>query len=84
MKDKQENMVLIRSEGKVAFAKIRGRSSVTKDGEAIEGEALNEAGMKGVGIFLINTVRSEGPDHCLRSVFDGGFTPLTSRTKNQP
>lgn len=47
-KAKQGNTVLIRSEGRIEFAKILGRAFITADGESIEGEALEDVEVLGV------------------------------------
>ncbi|HED2047918.1 hypothetical protein FML24_27355 [Klebsiella oxytoca] len=44
--------------GSTQFAVIRGRALITSDGEAIEGEALNDVVIRGVVTFLINRANS--------------------------
>lgn len=63
-KAKQGNTVLIRSEGKIEFAKILGRAFITADGESIEGEVLDETEVIGVVTFLITDVHSETSEGC--------------------
>ena len=63
-KAKQGNTVIIRSEGRIEFAKILGRAFITADGESIEGEALDETEVIGVVTFLITDVNSEGTEGC--------------------
>lgn len=40
--------------GSTQFAVVRGRALITSDGEAIEGDALNDVEVKGVVTYLIN------------------------------
>ncbi|HDY8360866.1 TPA: hypothetical protein RRG98_004231, partial [Klebsiella pneumoniae] len=54
LKPKQRDTALITYAGQTDFAKIMGRSLITRDGEAIEGEALNDVEVKGVVTFIIN------------------------------
>ncbi|STW07616.1 Uncharacterised protein [Klebsiella grimontii] len=50
----QGDHVLISCSGNVQFAIVRGRSLITTEGEAIEGEALDDVVVEGVVTFLIN------------------------------
>ncbi|EPQ4139465.1 hypothetical protein L9H42_002483 [Klebsiella quasipneumoniae] len=50
----QGDHVLITFSGNLQFAAVRGRSLITSDGEAIEGEALDDVVVEGVVTFLIN------------------------------
>lgn len=54
LKPKQRDTVLITYAGQTDFAKIMGRSLITREGEAIEGEALNDVVVAGVVTFIIN------------------------------
>ncbi|PVF74370.1 hypothetical protein CSC18_2260 [Klebsiella aerogenes] len=40
--------------GIIQFGIVRGRALITSEGEAIEGEALDDVEVKGVLTFLIN------------------------------
>ncbi|HCT5618800.1 hypothetical protein [Klebsiella michiganensis] len=51
---KQGDQVLIAFCGSTQFAFVRGQALITDDGEAIEGEALNDVEVKGVIRFMIN------------------------------
>nr|WP_263297143.1 hypothetical protein [Klebsiella pneumoniae] len=51
---RQGDHVLISCSGNVQFAIVRGRSLITTEGEAIEGEALDDVVVEGVVTFLIN------------------------------
>ncbi|HFP9394942.1 TPA: hypothetical protein ACHOZE_003620 [Raoultella ornithinolytica] len=50
----QGDTVLVRYDGRAEFAKIMGRALITADGEAIEGEALDDVHVLGVVTFIIN------------------------------
>lgn len=50
----QGDHVLIAFSGNLQFAAVRGRSLITSDGEALEGEALDDVLVEGVVTFLIN------------------------------
>ncbi|HDY7326924.1 TPA: hypothetical protein RRE02_000032 [Klebsiella pneumoniae] len=54
IRPKQGSHVLISFCGSTQFAVVRGRALITSDGEAIEGEALNDVEVKGVVTYLIN------------------------------
>ncbi|HCM7359278.1 TPA: hypothetical protein N3288_001723 [Klebsiella aerogenes] len=54
LKPKQNSTVMIAYSGITDFAKVMGRSLITRDGEAIEGDALDEVEVKGVVTFIIN------------------------------
>ena len=54
MRPKQNSTVMITYSGITDFAKVMGRTLITRDGEAIEGEALNDVEVKGVVTFIIN------------------------------
>lgn len=51
---KQGDHLLISFCGSTQFAFVRGQALITDDGEAIEGEFLNDVEVKGVITFLIN------------------------------
>lgn len=51
---KQGDQVLIAFCGSTQFAFVRGQALITDDGEAIEGDALNDVEVKGVVTYLIN------------------------------
>ncbi|CAD5443246.1 TPA: hypothetical protein ACWS6R_000261 [Klebsiella pneumoniae] len=53
-KPKQGDTVLIQYGGGTDFAKIMGRAFITRDGEALEGEALDDVTVVGVVTFVIN------------------------------
>ncbi|HED4287859.1 TPA: hypothetical protein R4306_004937 [Klebsiella pneumoniae] len=48
-----------RDGGGTELAKLRGRSLITEDGEAIEGEALDDVSVIGVVTFTICDVRQD-------------------------
>ncbi|HGO5397563.1 TPA: hypothetical protein ACK2WX_000085 [Klebsiella oxytoca] len=54
LKAGQGSTVLIRHAGFMEFAKIMGRSFITSDGEAIEGEALDDVEVIGVVTYMIH------------------------------
>ena len=54
VKPKQGDTVLIQYGGGTDFAKIMGRAFITRDGEALEGEALDDVTVVGVVTFIIN------------------------------
>ncbi|HBS6541928.1 TPA: hypothetical protein MAN02_001934 [Klebsiella pneumoniae] len=54
VKPKQGDTVLIQHGGGTDFAKIMGRAFITRDGEALEGEALDDVTVVGVVTFVIN------------------------------
>ncbi|EMB2530772.1 hypothetical protein U8Y99_005352, partial [Klebsiella pneumoniae] len=56
-KPKQQSTVLITCDGLTDFAKVMGRSFITRDGDAIEGDALNDVHVHGVVTFTIIDVR---------------------------
>lgn len=59
LKPRQNSTVLIAYDGLTDFAKIMGRAFITRDGEAIEGEALDEVHVLGVVPFTIIDVRQD-------------------------
>ncbi|MDG5791378.1 hypothetical protein QA582_06150 [Klebsiella pneumoniae] len=58
LKPKQGSQVLIQHGG-TELATLRGRSLITEDGEAIEGEALDDVTVAGVVTHIICDVRSD-------------------------
>lgn len=56
---KQGSQLLIQHGGGTELATLRGRSLITEDGEAIEGEALDDVTVIGVVTFTICDVRSD-------------------------
>ncbi|HDY8287648.1 TPA: hypothetical protein RRG66_002081 [Klebsiella pneumoniae] len=59
LKAKQGSQVLIQHGGGTELATLRGRSLITEDGEAIEGEALDDVTVIGVETFSICDVRQD-------------------------
>lgn len=58
----QGDTVLVRYDGRAEFAKIMGRALITADGEAIEGEALDDVEVGGVVTHtIIDLMRDESP-----------------------
>lgn len=58
----QGNTVLIRYDGRMEFAKVMGGALITTDGEAIEGEALDDVDVCGVVTHtIIDLMQDEGP-----------------------
>lgn len=53
---KQGDHVLIACCGTIQFGIVRGKALITDDGEAIEGDALDDVDVKGVITYLINRV----------------------------
>lgn len=62
LKPKQNSTVMISYSGITDFAKVMGKSLVTRDGEAIEGDALDEVEVKGVVTYIINRATQDGDD----------------------
>lgn len=59
LKPKQGSQVLIQHGGGTELATLRGKSLITEDGEAIEGEALDDVTVIGVVTFTICDVRQD-------------------------
>lgn len=59
MKPRQKSTALIVYDGLTDFAKVMGRAFITRDGEAIEGEALDDVHVLGVVTFTIIDVRED-------------------------
>ena len=58
----QGQVLLILSGGYTQFAKLQGRSLITDDGEAIEGEAMGEVEVMGRVTYFINrALEDEAP-----------------------
>ncbi|WNJ77810.1 hypothetical protein RJE46_14330 [Cedecea neteri] len=55
----QGDHVLIEFCGKMEFARLMGSALITQDGEAIEGEALNDVNVQGVVTHWINRVSDD-------------------------
>ncbi|WP_227520720.1 hypothetical protein [Klebsiella sp. H-Nf2] len=56
---KQGSQVLIQHGGGAELATLRGKSLITEDGEAIEGEVLDDVTVIGVVTFTICDVRGD-------------------------
>lgn len=54
-------IVLATFDGRNHFAKVMGKSLITEDGEAVEGEALDDVVVHGVVTFTINRVKDDCP-----------------------
>ncbi|WP_447247103.1 hypothetical protein [Klebsiella pneumoniae] len=59
LKPRQGSQLLIQHGGGTELATLRGRSLITEDGEAIEGEALDDVTVAGVVTHIICDVRSD-------------------------
>ncbi|HEN4957695.1 TPA: hypothetical protein U6I51_001101 [Klebsiella pneumoniae] len=59
LKPKQGSQVLIQHGGGTELATLRGRALIIEDGEAIEGEALDDVTVAGVVTHIICDVRSD-------------------------
>ncbi|MEB8239975.1 hypothetical protein NGI04_25255 [Raoultella ornithinolytica] len=58
----QGDIVLIHHDGRAEFAKLMGRALITADGEAIEGEALDDVEVGGVVTHtIIDLMQDENP-----------------------
>lgn len=55
----QGDHVFIEFCGKMEFARLMGSALITQDGEAIEGEALNDVNVQGVVTHWINRASDE-------------------------
>ena len=49
--------ILITFCGRLDFAKVQGRALITQDGEAIEGDSLDDATTMGVVTYFLNQVK---------------------------
>lgn len=61
LKPEQGDTLLVYMDGKNHFAKLFGEALITQDGEAIEGEALNDVEVFGV---LTHSLIRVSPDSC--------------------
>ncbi|HBR1283510.1 TPA: hypothetical protein L9L26_000899 [Klebsiella pneumoniae] len=59
LKARQGSQVLIQHGGGTELATLRGMSLITEDGEAIEGEALDDVTVIGVVTFTICDARQD-------------------------
>lgn len=59
LKPSQGSQVLIQHGGGTELATLRGKSLITEDGEAIEGDALDDVNVIGVVTFTICDVRQD-------------------------
>lgn len=59
LKPRQGSQVMINYDGRTEIAKVMGSSLITEDGEAIEGEALDDVIVTGVVTHTIIDVRSD-------------------------
>lgn len=57
MKPKMGDTVLISFCGSLEYAKLHGKALITRDGEAIEGDALDDVTVMGVVTHLLNRVK---------------------------
>ncbi|HFN0788415.1 TPA: hypothetical protein ACHB2C_002507 [Klebsiella variicola subsp. variicola] len=53
------DFVLIRYDGMTDFGRLMGQAFITRDGEALEGEALDDVTVIGVVTFTICDVRQD-------------------------
>ncbi|MFH3309327.1 hypothetical protein ABK869_13410, partial [Klebsiella pneumoniae] len=56
LKPKQGSQVLIQHGGGTELATLRGKALITEDGEAIEGEALDDVTVYGVLTHTLNII----------------------------
>ncbi|HCM5436968.1 TPA: hypothetical protein N3N52_003882 [Klebsiella pneumoniae] len=61
LKVTQGSVLLIRLAGELQFAKLMGESFITEDGEAIEGESLEDVIVVGRVTYFVNLA---GEDDC--------------------
>ena len=59
---KQGKTILINQCVRIQFAKLMGKSLITSEGEALEGESLDDVDVIGVVTFLINSARQDAAD----------------------
>ncbi|HDS8580039.1 TPA: hypothetical protein QH731_005451 [Klebsiella variicola] len=59
MRPEQGDTLLVRMDNRNEFAKLYGSALVTEDGEAIEGDALDDVTVAGVVTFTICDVRQD-------------------------
>ncbi|HCT5946073.1 hypothetical protein [Klebsiella variicola] len=63
VKPKQHDTVLIQYSGGTDFAKVMGKAFITRDGEALEGEALDDVVVLGIVTFVINRIWKDDDDY---------------------
>ncbi|HDX8924528.1 TPA: hypothetical protein RQN93_000147 [Klebsiella oxytoca] len=63
VKPKQGDTVLIQYIGGTDFAKVMGKAFITRDGEALEGEALDDVAVLGIVTFVINRIWKDDDDY---------------------
>lgn len=63
VKPKQGDTVLIQYTGGTDFAKVMGQAFITRDGEALEGEALDDVVVLGIVTFVINRIGKDDDDY---------------------
>lgn len=59
---KQGSPILINHCGSIQFAKLIGEALITSEGEALEGESLDDVDVIGVVTFLINSALQASAD----------------------
>ncbi|MDM3222460.1 hypothetical protein OGV71_12070 [Citrobacter sp. Cf088] len=59
---KQGSPILINHCGRIQFAKLMGEALITSEGEALEGESLDDVDVIGVVTFFINSALQEAAD----------------------
>ncbi|HGY3368191.1 hypothetical protein G6546_14220 [Citrobacter portucalensis] len=57
LRAEQGNIVLITHCGRTQFAKLMGSSLITEEGEALEGDVLDDVTVSGVMTYEINVIR---------------------------
>ena len=57
LKAEQGNIMLINHCGRTQFAKLMGRSLITDEGEALEGDALDDVNVAGVLTYEITVIK---------------------------
>lgn len=62
VKPKQQDTVLIQYSGGTDFARLMGKAFITRDGEALEGEALDDVVVIGVVTFIINCLLKDSDE----------------------
>ncbi|HHG1236384.1 hypothetical protein AAHX09_08605 [Klebsiella pneumoniae] len=63
VKPKQQDTVLIQCSGGTDFAKVMGHAFITRDGEALEGEALDDVVVLGIVTFVITRIGKDDDDY---------------------
>ncbi|EOW5691084.1 hypothetical protein ACOXQ5_004582 [Escherichia coli H10] len=54
---------MIQYSGGTDFAKVMGQAFITRDGEALEGEALDDVVVLGIVTFVINRIWKDDDDY---------------------